>query len=219
MSDQQACPGCNEPIKGGWSAKPNKLLTEKESRFINFVFSKNLSGYCEKCGSDLLAEAKITLDRERTELANYIEQYISKVRILTTHVPYNWQYEALSIVTGQAVTGTGVVSEFKSDFTDFFGGQSGSFNKKIAEGERLCFAQLRAKAITLGANAVIGTDIDYGSVGDSKGMLMVCASGTAVKVLNADVLGDDASIVNRLAELSKRLIAVDDARRLVCLID
>lgn len=219
MSDQSTCPGCNEPIKGGWSSKPNKLLTDKETKFINFVLKQDQLSYCDKCGSEMLEKAKIDLDKERSELLKYLEQNISRVKILTTHVPHNWEYEALSIVTGQSVTGTGVLSEFKSGFTDFFGGQSGSFNKKLANGENLCFAQLRSKAINLGANAIIGTDVDYGDVGEGKGMLMVCAAGTAVKVSNVEVLGDDAEIVSILPQMNKRLIEIDKARSLVWLIE
>lgn len=219
MSDQSVCPGCNEPIKGGWSSKPNKLLTDKETKFLNLVLEQDQTGYCEICGSEKLDKAKIDLDKERSQLVSYLETNISRVRILTTHVPHNWQYDALSIVTGQSVTGTGVLSEFKSGFTDFFGGQSGSFNKKLAIGENLCFAQLRSKAINLGANAIIGTDVDYGDVGEGKGMLMVCAAGTAVKVSNVEVLGDDAAVVHELAIKSKRLIEIDKARSLVWLIE
>ncbi|OFX56284.1 MAG: hypothetical protein A2066_12845 [Bacteroidetes bacterium GWB2_41_8] len=219
MSEQSTCPGCHESIKGGWSSKSNKLLTDKETKFINFVLKQDQPGYCDKCGTVILYKAKADIENERSGIVRYLEQNISRVRILTTHVPHNWEYEALSIVTGQSVTGTGFMSEFKSGFTDFFGGQSGSFNKKLANGENLCFAQLRVKAINLGANAIIGTDVDYGDVGEGKGMLMVCAAGTAVKVSNLEVLGDDAEIVSTLPQMSKRLYEIDNAIRLVWVIE
>lgn len=57
----------------------------------------------------------------------------------------------------------------------------------------MCFAQLRKQAIDLGGNAVIATDIDYSEVGGEKGMLMVCMGGTAVKLKNCSILGDDRS--------------------------
>jgi uncharacterized protein YbjQ (UPF0145 family) len=215
MSEPTVCSSCNEPLKGGWSSSPNKLLTEKEIQFLNLILCKNQASYCEKCGGDSLIESKTNLDIERSKILKYLKENIFRVRIVTTHLPHNWQYEAISIVTGQSVTGTGLFSEVKSDFTDFFGMQSGSFNKKLSEGEKLCFSQLRAKALDLGANAIIGTDIDYGDVGGGKGMLMVCAAGTAVKVTNIEVLGEDASIVNDMGAMSKRLIEIDNARRLV----
>ena len=97
------------------------------------------------------------------------------------------------MVTGQSVTGTGIISELASSFTDIFGMQSGRFGNKIKEGENICKAQLRLAAAHLGASAVIGTDIDYSEVGGGKGMLMVCMSGTAIKLDNLEVLNSDTA--------------------------
>ena len=76
----------------------------------------------------------------------------------------------------------------------------------------MCFSQLRAKAINLGGNAIIGTDIDYGDVGEGKGMLMVCAAGTAIKIINTDILGDDSKIIDQMCVMSKKLIEIDKAQ-------
>ncbi|MDO8929457.1 MAG: heavy metal-binding domain-containing protein, partial [Bacteroidota bacterium] len=210
MENQTVCPNCNESIKTGWSS--NRLLDARYTSFINYVFNKKQSTYCDKCGKKLLDDAKTALDKETAKYLRFLEQNISYVRIITTHVPYNWQYESISIVTGQSVTGTGAISEFKTGFSDFFGGQSGSFNKKLSNGEQLCFSQLRAKAINLGGNAIIGTDIDYGDVGEGKGMLMVCAAGTAIKIINTDILGDDSKIIDQMCVMSKKLIEIDKAQ-------
>ncbi|MEZ4840244.1 MAG: heavy metal-binding domain-containing protein [Flavobacteriaceae bacterium] len=53
-------------------------------------------------------------------------------------------------------------------------------NEKLQLGEENCFLQLVVKALNLGGNAIIATDIDYSEVGNSKGLLMICASGTAI---------------------------------------
>ena len=105
------------------------------------------------------------------------------------------------MVTGQSTTGTGVVSEFTSSFTDLFGAQSGRYNKKLKAGEEMCFAQLRKQAIDIGGNAVIATDIDYSEVGGDKGMLMVCMAGTAIKLRNLSVLGKEREL--KIGELNK----------------
>ena len=99
----------------------------------------------------------------------------------------------VGMVTGQSITGTGIISEIASSFTDLFGMQSGKFGNKIKEGENICKAQLRLAAAHLGACAVIATDIDYSEVGGGKGMLMVCMSGTAIKLNNLDVLDSEAA--------------------------
>ena len=58
------------------------------------------------------------------------------------------------MVTGQTTTGTGVLTEFTSSFTDFFGVQSGRHNKKLKDGEDMCKVQLRTQTLNMGGNAV-----------------------------------------------------------------
>ncbi|RYX84800.1 heavy metal-binding domain-containing protein [bacterium] len=107
------------------------------------------------------------------------------------------------MVTAQSVTGTGVISEISSSFSDFFGMQSNKLNSKLKNGENICRAELRIEAFRIGANAIIGTDIDYAEVGGDKGMLMVCMSGTAVKLNNPEIISDE------LSEKLQKLINVD----------
>lgn len=203
MEEPNSCPNCNEKIKDGWIS--NSLLEKNETEFINFMLAKSSEGYCNKCGKELKKEAQIKLKSRVDKLEQYLKKNIKEIPILTTHTPFGWEYEACGIVTGQSVTGTGFVSEFTSDFTDFFGGQSGSFNKKLSSGEVLCFRQLRAKALKKNANAIIATDIDYGEAGASKGMLMVCAAGTAVNVTNTDVFGSKKKTIEEIQKASKEL--------------
>lgn len=201
------CPNCSQPIKSGWGG--NKLVAEALTNYLNTVLNKNASNYCDDCSSDLLKQASKQYNQEKEELSNFIKLNIGKIPVVTTHSPFGWNYTPLSIVTGQSVTGTGFISEFKSSFTDFFGSQSGSFNKKISDGEKLCFAQLRSKTLALGGNAVIATDIDYGDVGQGKGMLLVCAAGTAVKINNTEILGDTFSTIESMKTKSARLTEIN----------
>lgn len=158
---------------------------------INAVNNKDVPGYCNKCGDSLYDSAKgqITIDIEETKKALF--QSMSHMPVVSAQNPLHWDYEVLTMVTGQSTTGTGVVSEFLSSWTDLFGAQSGAYNQKLRNGEILCFQQVRKQALDLGANAVIATDIDYSEVGGDKGMLMVCMAGTAVRLKNPDVLGAD----------------------------
>lgn len=207
MNEPKNCPNCNAELKSGWTS--NFLIAESLTSFINFVLDKKSTDYCDKCSKDLLPEAKRVFDSERQEHLQALELKIKNIPIVSTHTPYGWEYDTISIVTGQSVTGTGVISEFKSDFSDFFGRQSGSFNKKLAGGEQRCFDQLRAKTLRLGGNAIIATDIDYGEAGEGKGMLMVCAAGTAVNIKNIAVLGEKAEIIESLAKSHKRLLELE----------
>lgn len=88
--------------------------------------------------------------------------------------------EYLGIVTGEAIMGANVFRDFLAGITDLVGGRSGTYESKLADGRETALNEMQQLAQQLGANAVVGVDIDYEVIGDS--MLMVSASGTAVKV-------------------------------------
>lgn len=70
----------------------------------------------------------------------------------------------------------------------------------------MCFAQLRKQTLDIGGNAVIATDIDYSELGASKGMIMVCMAGTAIKLKNPNVLGEQkANQIDELVVVNDRL--------------
>ncbi len=86
----------------------------------------------------------------------------------------------LGIVTGETIIGANVIKDFMAGLTDFFGGRSGAYEKVLAEGRNESLAQMKAKAAAMGADAIIGIDLDFETVGRGS-MLMVIDTGTAVK--------------------------------------
>ena len=86
----------------------------------------------------------------------------------------------LGIVTIETIIGANVIKDFMAGLTDFFGGRSGAYEKVLAEGRNESLAQMKAKAAAMGADAIIGIDLDFETVGRGS-MLMVIATGTAVK--------------------------------------
>ncbi|WP_068785485.1 YbjQ family protein [Paenibacillus phocaensis] len=86
----------------------------------------------------------------------------------------------LGIVTGEVIMGANVVRDFMASITDIVGGRSGAYENKLEEARNTAFAEMKEKANVLGANAIIGVDIDYEVI--REGMLMVSVSGTAVIV-------------------------------------
>lgn len=88
--------------------------------------------------------------------------------------------EYIGVVTGEAIMGTNFMKDFFSGITDVVGGRSGSYEKSIRKGKDLALQEMAADAFELGANAVIGIDLDYEVLGEKNGMMMVVASGTAV---------------------------------------
>mmetsp|Transcript_18145 Transcript_18145/g.28229 ORF Transcript_18145/g.28229 Transcript_18145/m.28229 type:complete len:105 (+) Transcript_18145:5385-5699(+) len=82
------------------------------------------------------------------------------------------------IVVGEAIMGANVVRDFFAGITDIIGGRSGAYESKLQDARDTAMHELEERAAALGANAVVGVDLDYEVVGDS--MLMVSVSGTAV---------------------------------------
>ncbi|WP_420344069.1 heavy metal-binding domain-containing protein [Paenirhodobacter sp.] len=84
------------------------------------------------------------------------------------------------IVVGEAIMGANIVRDLFARVTDIVGGRSGAYEAKLQDARDVALGELEQRAARLGANAVVGVDLDYEVVGDS--MLMVSASGTAVTV-------------------------------------
>lgn len=84
------------------------------------------------------------------------------------------------IVSGETIFGANIFKDFFAGIRDIVGGRSGSYEKVLNEGKNTALEDMKARAEALGANAVIGCDLDYETMGDKNSMLMVVASGTAV---------------------------------------
>lgn len=84
------------------------------------------------------------------------------------------------IVVGEAIMGANVVRDIFAQVTDIIGDRSGAYESKLQDARATALGELEDRARELGANAVVGVDLDYEVVGQS--MLMVSASGTAVTV-------------------------------------
>ena len=90
--------------------------------------------------------------------------------------------EYLGVVTGEVIVGANVFKDFLAGVRDFFGGRSSSYEGVLREAKNNALAEMSQRAEALGANAIIGIDLDYETVGDSGSMLMVSCSGTAVVI-------------------------------------
>ncbi len=90
--------------------------------------------------------------------------------------------EYKGIVFGEVISGVDFVKDFTAGLTNFFGGRSGSYEGELQKAREQALAELQQRAAALGANAVVGVDLDYEILGASANMLMVSTSGTAVLV-------------------------------------
>nr|WP_216366255.1 YbjQ family protein [Geobacillus sp. BMUD] len=88
--------------------------------------------------------------------------------------------EYLGIVAGEVILGANVIRDFLASITDIIGGRSGTYESKLAEGRETAIKEMVNQARSLGANAVIGVDLDFETLRD--GMMMCIATGTAVRL-------------------------------------
>lgn len=88
--------------------------------------------------------------------------------------------EYLGIVSGEVILGANVVRDFLAGITDIIGGRSGAYESKLQEGRELALREMTERARQMGANGIVGVDLDFETL--REGMMMVIATGTAVRI-------------------------------------
>ena len=87
----------------------------------------------------------------------------------------------LGIVVGEAIVGANIFKDLFAGIRDIVGGRSGAYEKELGKARQIALDELQQNALALGADALVAVDLDYEVLGQGNGMLMVSASGTAVK--------------------------------------
>ena len=100
----------------------------------------------------------------------------------TTSVDGRRVREYRGLVMGEAILGANIFRDFFAGIRDIVGGRSGSYERVLREARDAALSEMMEEAERRGANAVVGVDLDYETIGDTGSMLMVSASGTAVVV-------------------------------------
>jgi uncharacterized protein YbjQ (UPF0145 family) len=147
-------------------------------------------GVCRQCGDETLDEYLVEgrcgacdqlLTQEPTSELPYAHMPIATVnsiggrRIIAT----------IDVVSAECVFGVNIFTDIFVSVRNFVGGRSASYQKVLREAKEICFSEIRRDAYTLGANAVIGLELDYSSItpsGDAGSLLMLVVTGTAVVV-------------------------------------
>ena len=86
------------------------------------------------------------------------------------------------VVTGETIIGANVFKDFLAGIRDFIGGGSNAYEKVLRQAKETSMQEMQDRAAELGANAIVGIDIDYETIGEGNSMLMVAVSGTAVVI-------------------------------------
>ena len=143
-------------------------------------------GLCSTCSTQALAaeqaERSRAVERQRDD-DSVAHQEAARI-ILTTETAHNLPVtERLGIISAEVVIGMNLFKDIASAFTDTFGGRSKNMQNGLRQARESALAELRQEAHALGADAVVGIDLDYSEIsGGGKSMLFLVASGTAVKL-------------------------------------
>jgi uncharacterized protein YbjQ (UPF0145 family) len=86
----------------------------------------------------------------------------------------------IGLVTGETIIGANIFKDLFAGIRDIVGGRSGAYERVLREGKDIAVSEMQQYAAAMGANAIVGVDLDYETVGTGGSMLMVTASGTAV---------------------------------------
>ena len=86
----------------------------------------------------------------------------------------------LGAVTGETIIGANIIKDFFAGIRDIVGGRSAAYEDVLREAKDTALAEMQQRAAQMGANAIVGIDLDYETVGQGNSMLMVTSSGTAV---------------------------------------
>ena len=90
--------------------------------------------------------------------------------------------EYMGVVTGEAILGANIFRDLFAGIRDIVGGRSAAYESELRKAKDLAVQEMQQQAAALGANAIIGVDLDYETIGQGGSMLMVSASGTAVVI-------------------------------------
>ena len=88
----------------------------------------------------------------------------------------------LGLVTGEAILGANIVRDLFAGIRDIVGGRSAAYEEELRKAREIAYSELQAAAAQMGADAVVGIDLDYETVGQGGSMLMVTVTGTAVRL-------------------------------------
>jgi uncharacterized protein YbjQ (UPF0145 family) len=112
---------------------------------------------------------------------------LEEIGMLVTTTPNVEGYritQYIGLVNGETIMGANIFRDFLASITDVVGGRSGAYENKLKEARDVALSEMTGQAQRMGANAIVGVDVDYEVV--REGMLMVAVSGTAVRVETLD---------------------------------
>ena len=212
LNELKQCPNCGKK-KTIWNEF--SFLSQEKIDFINLFNPAKQEAYCNgtDCGFTLLHQYQDKCTEEKNKLMADLQVVIETIPVITLQNPMGWEYDILDMVTAQTTTGTGAITEIFAQVADFMGEQSHRHNNKIKNAENLCKLQLRDIVSELGGNAVIACDVDISTTGLGNGLIIVCMSGTAIRIRNVEILGGNAEKINQIPKIKSEINHLNNCLR------
>lgn len=205
----ETCANCEAKITdGGMFGVSNQRYSTARVQLVNFIHGTSHEELCEKCGADIVGPTLNKLQAEQESCMSYLKANIVDFPMMTiSQVPPGATCRIKGMVTANATVGTGMFSEMSQGFSDMFGmtNTTSGMALKVNSGEATVRAIIANKAIAMGANCVIGVDIDYGVTNNNAATVNM--QGTAVLISNLSEILDDAEFAKaeKIATASARV--------------
>ena len=148
-----------------------------------FLFAKPFVAYARHPQLGLWSRLDLTVTIPNYEkLTNIITRNLIMLITTTNTIEGRRILDYKGMVNGEAILGANVFKDFFAGIRDIVGGRSGAYESELQRARDIAVMEMKDYAQRLGANAIIGVDVDYETVGERGSMLMVAASGTAVVI-------------------------------------
>lgn len=212
MSD--TCGNCGAEITSGGIIKgPNRRYSDQQTQILNFVSGTNYAEICEKCGKGEYEAAIWKLKGERQECQDYMKANVVDFPMMTiSQIPPGAECKIKSMVTANVTVGTGMFSELSQGFSDMFGATNvnSGMALKVNSGEATARSILVTKAMAMGANCIIGVDVDYGTTANNAATVNM--QGTAVVIRNLDAILDE-DVLEKFGQFEASLARAQEISR------
>ncbi len=179
MEKEQNCRICGKKFskRGGI----RHMCAESIADFSKF--NMDAQDVCMSCAMDKVKDLSLVREERlgelKAELAEYQEKLLKEIEVFTTPHPETWTSGVKGVVSGYAVIGVGAFTGLSNVLTDFFGGESEEYLKKIRMAERRAINVAKMQALEMGANIISGIRLEVKS--GSAGILLVSCVGTALE--------------------------------------
>lgn len=187
------CANCDAKITdGGVFGSANIRYGPINLKIVNFINNAAYEELCEKCGKQIVDGTVLLLRAEAEDCRAYITDHIVDFPMMTiSQVPPGAECRIKAMVTANVTVGTGLFSELSQGVSDMIGATniSSGMALKVNSGEATARSIIANRAMAMGANCIIGVDIDYGTTNNNAATVNM--QGTAVRIANLNDILDE----------------------------